>query len=253
MQYSCGYWEHGAKTLAEAQEAKLDLIARKLKLEPGMRVLDVGCGWGGLSKFLAERYKVSVTGITVSVEQAAYAREWLKHSDVSIEVADYRLFDARPFDRIVSVGMFEHVGYKNYRTYMTHMSRLLADDGIFLLHTIGRNEAAYTTDHWIDTYIFPNGVLPSPQQISSSMENIFVLEDWHNFGTHYDTTLMAWYENFKNAWPELKISDKYDERFYRMWEYYLLSCAGAFRARVINLWQLVLTKKGMRGGYESVR
>lgn len=253
MQYSCGYWEKGAKDLNEAQEAKLALIAQKLKLTPGMRVLDIGCGWGGLSKYLAEKHGVSVTGITVSEEQAKLAREWVKGLSVDIQVVDYRLLEDEPFDRIVSVGMFEHVGYKNYRTYMKHAARLLKDDGIFLLHTIGRNDSVHTTDPWIDTYIFPNGMLPSPKQVTEAAEGHFVLEDWHNFGTSYDKTLLGWYENFLAAWPELSKDPTYDERFYRMWVYYLLTCAGAFRSRRINLWQLVLTKKGVLGGYQSVR
>lgn len=253
MQYSCGYWEEGVTNLQEAQEAKLDLIARKLKLKPGMRVLDVGCGWGGLAKYLATHYDVSVCGITVSKEQARLAREWINNPAVEIKVTDYRTLNAKPFDRIVSVGMFEHVGYKNYRIYMQHMCRLLKDDGLFLLHTIGRNVTVYATDPWIHKYIFPNSLLPSPTQVSKSIQKLFILEDWHNFGPDYDKTLIAWYENFNAAWPELRKSEKYDDRFYRMWDFYLRSCAGGFRSRKFNLWQIVLSKGEIRNGYQSIR
>ena len=253
MQYSCGYWTDNVTNLNEAQETKLDLIARKLKLEPGMRVLDVGCGWGGLAKYLAEKHGVSVVGLTISKEQAVYAKEWTKRLPVEIIVADYRTYTTEPFDRIVSVGMFEHVGHKNYRAYMEHMHRLLKDDGIFLLHTIGRSTTTFATDPWIHKYIFPNGMLPSPTQVGEGMEKLFVMEDWHNFGAHYDRTLMAWYQNFESAWTELKGKDRYNDRFYRMWKYYLLSCAGLFRSRDAHLWQIVLTKNGVAGGYQSVR
>lgn len=253
MQYSCGYWKN-AQGLAEAQEAKMELIAQKLKLKAGMRVLDIGCGWGGLSRYLAERYEVEVTGITISKEQAAYAHERTGKLPVTYEIADYREFRAEPFDRIVSVGMFEHVGHKNYRTHLEHMHRLLADTGLFLLHSIGHNKTLYATNPWIDRYIFPNGMLPSAAQISTALENLFVLEDWHNFGAYYDPTLMAWHKNFQRAWPELQANHHYDERFHRMWEYYLLSCAGGFRSRkTTQLWQLVLAKPGVSGGYLSVR
>ena len=254
MQYSCGYWTDGVTNLDEAQEAKLDLIARKLKLEPGMRVLDVGCGWGGLAKYLAEKHGVSVVGLTISKEQATYAKEWTKGLPVEIIIADYRTYVTEPFDRIVSVGMFEHVGYKNYRTYMEHMHRLLKDDGIFLLHTIGGNITHSAGDPWSDRYIFPNGMLPSPTQMGSALEKLFIIEDWHNFGAYYDHTLMAWCKNFESAWAELKGKARYDDRFYRMWKYYLLSFAGAFRARnKTELWQIALTKNGVPGGYKSVR
>lgn len=245
MNYSCGYW-YKAATLDEAQEDKLDLICRKIGPAPGMRVLDIGCGWGGFARYAAETYGVEVVGITVSREQVRLARERCRGLPVSIELMDYRKLEGT-FDRIVSVGMFEHVGERNYQAYMKVIHRCLALDGLFLLHTIGSNSTVYDTDPWINKYIFPNSMLPSAKQITTSTEGSFVLEDWHSFGHDYDRTLMAWYRNFTGNWDRIK--DLYDERFYRMWSYYLLSCAGSFRARRNQLWQIVFSKKGLRGGY----
>lgn len=245
MNYSCGYW-HKAATLDEAQEDKLDLICRKIGPAPGMRVLDIGCGWGGFARYAAETYGVEVVGITVSGEQVRLARERCRGLPVRIELMDYRKLEGT-FDRIVSVGMFEHVGERNYQAYMKVIQRCLAPDGLFLLHTIGSNSTVYDTDPWINKYIFPNSMLPSAKQITTATEGSFVLEDWHSFGHDYDMTLMAWYQNFTGNWDRIK--DLYDERFYRMWSYYLLSCAGSFRARRNQLWQIVFSKKGLRGGY----
>jgi cyclopropane-fatty-acyl-phospholipid synthase len=249
LTYTCGYWKD-ATNLDEAQDAKLDLICRKLGLKSGDRVLDIGCGWGSFAKFAAEKYGAHVVGITISKEQAKLAQELCKDLPVEIRVCDYRDMNEQ-FDHVVSIGMFEHVGYKNFNTYMKVAAKCLKDDGLFLLHTIGRNDTGFHTNPWIEKYIFPNGLLPSIKQIGSAIENVFVMEDWHSFGPYYDTTLMAWNENFEKAWPELK--GAYEERFKRMWNYYLLSCAGAFRARDVQLWQVVLSKKGVEGGYTSVR
>jgi len=257
MVYSCGYWKE-AQNLDEAQEAKLDLICRKLNLQPGMKVLDVGCGWGSFCRYAAEKYGVNVIGITVSKEQAELAKKNCKGLKVEIKLQDYRELNAEAipgagnlFDRVVSVGMFEHVGYKNYRIFMKTIHRLLKEDGLFLLHTIGGNKSTITTDPWTHKYIFPNSMLPSIKQIGASIEQLFVMEDWHNFGHDYDKTLMAWFENFDHAWDELK--PDYDERFYRMWKYYLLSCAGSFRAGKNQLWQIVLSKNGLPNGYQTIR
>ncbi len=249
MAYTCGYWKD-ASNLDAAQGAKLDLVCRKIGLQTGMTVLDIGCGWGSFCKFAAERYGAKVTGITVSKEQAVLARERCVGLPVEIRLEDYRDTKGR-FDRVISLGMFEHVGYKNYRTYMEVVARVLKDDGIFLLHTIGGNTSVRNTDPWIDKYIFPGSMLPSAAQIAKAAEGIFVMEDWHNFGADYDKTLMAWFRNFDVHWPELR--EKYGERFYRMWKFYLLSCAGSFRARKNQLWQIVFLKNGVAGGYESVR
>jgi len=249
MIYSSAYWAD-ARTLDEAQEAKLDLVCRKLGLEPGMRVLDIGCGWGGTAQFAAERYEVSVVGITVSEAQAGYARELCRNLDVEIRLEDYRRL-VGTFDRVLSLGMFEHVGYKNYDRFMQIVRRLLSDDGLFLLHTIGSTRSLRRTDPWTDRYIFPGSMLPSVAQIGRAIERKFVLEDWHSFGADYDTTLMHWHRNIEEHWAEL--ADSYDERFHRMWRYFLLSSAGGFRARQSQVWQIVLAPRGVPGGYCAPR
>ncbi len=240
LNYTCGYWKN-AKNLDEAQEAKLELVCKKIGLQPGMTVLELGCGWGSFAKYAAEKYGVEVTGVTVSEEQVKLGRERCKGLPVKIELADYRTVTGQ-YDRVISIGIMEHVGYKNYRTYMEVVDRTLKDDGIAFIHTIGSNSSVTTANAWTTKYIFPNGMLPSIAQLGRAMEGLFVMEDWHNFGPDYDKTLMAWYANFEAAWPELK--DKYGERFYRMWRYYLLSSAGGFRARQTQLWQIVMTKLG---------
>lgn len=249
MLYSCAYWKD-ADTLDKAQENKCELICKKLYLQPGMKILDIGCGWGGFALYAAKNYGVEVVGITVSQEQADYAREITKGYPVTIVLQDYRDIEGS-FDRIVSIGMFEHVGCKNYKTFMNSAHKLLKDGGLLLLHTIGSNSSQTHGDPWINKYIFTNGMLPSLEQIARASQGLFVMEDWHNFGADYDKTLMAWYENFQKNWPHLQSS--YNDRFYRMWKYYLLSCAGLFRARAIQLWQIVFSKSGLTGGYVSVR
>ena len=249
MAYSCGYWKT-ADTLDKAQEAKFDLICKKLDFKPGMRVLDIGCGWGGFEKYAATHYGVEVLGLTLSKNQAELAREVCKGLPVEIRVQDYRDVNGT-FDRVIEIGMFEHVGEKNYDTFMKTVHNLLKPGGLFMLHTIGNNISTPITDPWIDKYIFPHSHLPSIAQIGDSIENLFVMEDWHNFGPDYDKTLMAWFQNFNAAWHTLQPT--YGDRFYRMWKYYLLSCAGSFRARHIQLWQVVLSKGGIPGGCCSVR
>jgi len=250
MNYSSAYWKD-ANTLDEAQENKLGLICKKLYLQEGMRVLDIGCGWSAFGKYAAEKYNVETIGITVSKEQVELGKEMCKVLPVEIRLQDYRELNEK-FDRIVSVGMIEHVGYKNYKTYFQVANRCLKDDGLFLLHTIGEVKSVKANDAWTEKYIFPNSMLPSVAQLGKAIEGLFVMEDWHNFGADYDKTLMAWYENFNSNWKKLK--SIYDERFYRMWKYFLLSSAGAFRARGKNqLWQIVLSQKGIVGGYKSIR
>ena len=257
LAYSCGYWKD-AQNLDEAQVGKLDLICRKLDMKPGMTVLDIGCGWGSFCKYAAEKYGVEAVGVTVSKEQVEYANSKVNGLNVRVKLLDYRDMDAntllgrgRKFDRVVSVGMFEHVCYKNYKTFMNTVHSLLKENGLFMLHTIGANKSVVTSDPWSNKYIFPNSHLPSIKQIGGAIENLFVMEDWHNIGVHYDKTLMAWFDNFDSNWELIK--SNYDERFYRMWKYYLLSAAGSFRARNVQLWQIVLSKKGVPHGYPSIR
>jgi cyclopropane-fatty-acyl-phospholipid synthase len=240
LNYTCGYWRD-ATTLDEAQEAKLDLVCKKIGLEPGMRVLELGCGWGSFAKYAAERYGAHVLGVTVSKEQVALGMEMCQGLPVELRLQDYREVEST-YDAVISIGVMEHVGYKNYGTYMQVTDRCLKEGGIAFVHTIGNNRSVTTGDPWTDKYIFPHGMLPSIAQLGAAMEGRFVMEDWHNIGPHYDRTLMAWHANFEAAWPELK--GRYDERFYRMWRYYLLSSAGGFRARHMQLWQIVMTRTG---------
>lgn len=249
LTYTCGYWAD-AKNLNEAQEAKLGLVCRKINLKRGQKILDIGSGWGSFIGYAAEKYGVNAVGVTVSKEQKALADALYKNLPVETRLQDYCDINEK-FDQVVSLGMFEHVGYKNYRTFMKVVYNALKADGLFLLHTIGGNQSTRGIEPWFDKYIFPNGMLPSIKQIGKSIEGLFVMEDWHNFGDDYDKTLMAWYKNFEDSWN--KIKSNYNERFYRMWRYYLLSCAGSFRARKNQLWQIVLSKKGIPGGYQSIR
>jgi cyclopropane-fatty-acyl-phospholipid synthase len=249
MIYSCAYWAD-AKNLDEAQEAKLELICQKLHLRPGMTVLDIGCGWGGFAEYAARKYKVTVTGITPAKEQVILARERTVGLSVDIQQKDYREMSGT-FDRIVSIGMLEHVGPKNYKAFFKHCSEMLTDDGIMLHHTIGNNRSVNSTDPWMDKYIFPGGVIPSLAQISKSIEKQLIIEDLHNFGPDYDKTLLAWHANFVKNYPKLK--DTYDERFYKMWEFYLLSSAALFRARKIQLWQIVMRKPIQPDTYVTTR
>ncbi|WP_243047408.1 cyclopropane fatty acyl phospholipid synthase [Dyella sp. RRB7] len=247
--YSCGYWAQ-ASQLDEAQVAKLDLICRKLRLQPGQRVLDIGCGWGEALKYAAEHYGVEGVGITVSQEQAEFARELCAGLPVEIRLQDYRDLN-EPFDAIFSVGMFEHVGPLNYRTYFEVARRCLREEGLFLLHTIGTNSSPSRPDPWIEKYIFPNSVIPASSQVAEALQGLFVVEDWHNFGADYDLTLTAWRANFDAAWPQLAVD--YDERFRRMWHFYLAVSAAVFRSRRDQLWQLTLSPRGVPGGYRVPR
>ncbi|HEX6735301.1 MAG TPA: cyclopropane fatty acyl phospholipid synthase [Azonexus sp.] len=249
MSYSCAYWAR-ARSLDEAQRHKLDLICRKLELRPGERLLDIGCGWGGLARFAAERYGVEVLGITVSREQQQLALARCAGLPVRIELIDYRDLTGH-FDKVVSVGMFEHVGPRNHARFFAVVHRVLEDEGLLLLQTIGHHVATRQVDPWVNKYVFPNGHLPSAAEIAGVVEGRFLIEDWHNCGPDYDRTLMAWWDNFERAWPALR--GKYGERFFRMWKYYLLSCAGFFRARQGQLWQLVMSKRIRSAVYRSVR
>ncbi len=248
-QYTCGYFED-TDDLNEAQEKKLALICKKLELSAKDKVLDIGCGWGGFMKYAAEKIGCHVTGISISGEQIRYAREFTKNLPVTFRKMDYRELRGK-FDKVLVCGMLEHVGAKNYRRIIEIVHNCMDKSGKFLLHTIGGNTPVTSTDPWISTYIFPNSLLPSISQISKATEGVFVLEDLQNFGAYYDKTLLAWYHNFKKNWDTLKT--RYDNRFFRMWEYYLLSCAGSFRARDNQLWQFVFTPEGQSGGMQYIR
>ncbi len=251
MMYTCAYWQ-GAVTLDEAQTAKLERVCRKLELREGMRVLDIGCGWSGFGYYAARRYGVSVVGLTVSKEQATFGRRICEGLPVEVILQDYRDFHPGPaFDRIVSLGMFEHVCSKNYGEFAAVMRRCLRSDGLALLGTIGSNVSETMGDAWIHRYIFPVGHVPSLAQIGRALEGKFVLEDLENFGASYDPTIVAWYRNFRAAWNQLR--HRYSERFRRMWEYYLLTAAGSFRARNGQVWHFVLSPAGIPGGYHPFR
>ncbi len=252
LTYTCAYWKN-ADNLNQAQLDKLDLSARKLKLQPGQRVLDIGCGWGSMTKYLAENHNVEVVGLTISENQAEYAQEQTPHLPVEIRLQDYREIDEQ-FDRIVSLGMFEHVGPKNYREFFKVVERNLKQEGIFLLHTIGNDNSKNSGEPWINKYIFPNGVIPSQAQIAKAADSLLKLQDVQNFGRDYDKTLTAWNNNFQKAWQESEeLKEKYSRQFKRMWEYYLQSCAGAFRAGSLNLFQNVYSKGDINQVYESER
>ena len=238
MQYSCALFAEG-DDLAGAQRRKLDMICQRLNLQPGQRLLDVGCGWGGLAKYAAERHGCSVVGLTVSKKQQEFAADWCRERKIEILLRDYRAVEGR-FDRAVSVGMIEHVGFKNYRTYFQTIANSLGKNGRFLCQGICNPVSHWQLDPWIRRYIFPNSILPSLARLTKAAEGLFLVEDVFNLGPNYDPTLMAWEENFRRAWPRL--AAKYDERFYRMWRFYLLSCAGAFRARSLQVYSILFVK-----------
>lgn len=255
MAYTCAYW-HNAYSLDEAQWAKYDLICRKLNFRPGEKVLELGCGFGGFAKYAAENYGVSVVSINISTEQMRYAKEICQNLPIQLVECDYRETkrynpDNLKFDKIVTIGLCEHIGYKNYGHFMKIARDNLKKEGLFLLHTIGKNISGPFTDPWIQKYIFPQGMLPTLKVISAASEPYFVTEDVHNIGADYDKTLMAWHENFEKNWSRLSL--QHDERFHRMWRYYLLSCAGGFRSRTMQLYQFVFSPQGALNGYISIR
>jgi cyclopropane-fatty-acyl-phospholipid synthase len=254
-QYTSGYFE-GEEDLNSSQEKALNLICKKICVKPSDNILDIGCGWGGFAKFVAERYGCTVTGISISEEQIVYAIDYCKGLPINIVNCDYRDLSEEftgVFDKVLIRGMIEHVGYKNYRTLMGTVHRCLNDkpESLFLLDTLGGNATRKVCDRWITRYIFPGGMTPSIEMLGKGMGDLFVMEDWHNFSVSYDKTLIAWFENFDRNWGKIKA--KFDNRFYRMFKYYLLSCAGAFRARNLQQWQIVLSKHGVPGGYTSIR
>ncbi len=265
MTYTCGYWKGLARipeNLDRAQEAKLDLVCRKIGLKAGDHVLDIGCGWGSFMIYAAEKYGARCTGVSVSKEQVELGRKRAGNLPIEFKLVDYRELQVPatgPYDHVISLGMFEHVGPKNYRDYMAAAHRVMKEEGLFLLHTIGKNAPDAKKEPFMNKYIFPNAIMPTVAQIGKSVEGLFVMEDWHNFGFDYNTTLAAWRHNFNTHWSQLAEArnseggPRYSERFYRMWNYYLLICMGAIAARRLNLWQIVLSPKGVSGGYISIR
>jgi cyclopropane-fatty-acyl-phospholipid synthase len=241
MVYSCGYWKTGARTLTEAQEAKLDLVCRKLGLEPGMRVLDIGCGWGGFASWAAEKYGCTILGVTLSRDQVALGCQKWRHLPIELRLCDYRDVTGK-FDRVVSIGMMEHVGPKNHGDLIRVIDRSLTGDGVALIHTIVNNRSLRHGTPFVEKYIFPHAVAPSLAQLGLAIEGLLTTEDLHNLATDYDPTLMAWWANFDRTYFE--IAARYDRRFYQMWKFYLLAAAGAARSRDAQLFQLVLTKHG---------
>jgi len=256
MTYTSGYWANAA-TLDEAQEAKLDLLCRKLRLEPGMRVLDIGCGWGNFAHHAASRYGVHVTGITVSKEQAVFAQQRCAELDVDIRVQDYREVDER-FDRVVSIEMIEAVGPKNMAPYYQTIDRCLPEGGLFALQAIAGTTLTRDSDRRLDQYIlwlvkhiFPDGYLPRETQMVARHGTALHVLDWHRFADDYDRTLLAWADNFNAGWP--KIAKKYGERFRRRWHFYLFGCAAAFRAQLVHVYQVVYGKGALAQRYTPVR
>lgn len=250
MTGSCGYWPEGVTNVDQAQEAKLDLVCRKIGLRPGQLVWDIGCGWGAFMGFAAEKYGARCVGVTVSPDQAAYGRERYKDLPIEFRVQDYREFEGKT-DHVVSMGMFEHVGHKNYRTYFEKARSIVKDDGLFMMHSVASQWSTDTIEPWLEKYIFPGGVIPSMAQIGKAIDGLWSVVDVHNIGPHYDKTLVAWYENFDKNWKQDRTPD--EERFYRLWKYYLLCCAGGFRARVLQVWQFVLSPTGVPEGYVFAR
>jgi cyclopropane-fatty-acyl-phospholipid synthase len=250
MTGSCGYWPEGVTNLNQAQEAKLDLVCRKIGVKPGQLVWDIGCGWGAFMGFAAEKYGARCVGVTVSPDQAAYGRERYKDLPIEFRVQDYREFDGKT-DHVVSMGMFEHVGHKNYRAYFEKARQVIKDDGLFMMHSIGSQWSTNTIEPWLEKYIFPGGVIPSMAQIGKAIDGLWSVVDVHNIGPHYDKTLVAWYENFDKKWTRRNSPE--EVRFYRLWKYYLLCCAGGFRSRALQVWQFVLSPTGVPDGYKFAR
>ena len=249
MVYSCALWE-GTDDLQAAQVAKMELICQKLHLQPGMRLLDIGCGWGGFARHAAIHHGATIVGISPAGEQVVEARRRAGDLPVEFHQQDYREVTGT-YDRIVSIGMMEHVGPRNYREFFDRCGDLLTDDGLMLHHTIGSNESTQSVDAWFDRYIFPGGVVPSLHQIAGAAQPRWAIEDVQNLGPDYDRTLRSWHSNIEARWDEVP---DYDERFRRTWRYYLLSSAASFRVRNLQLFQIVFSRTGrVSPVYDGVR
>ena len=242
--YSCAYWKDDTKTLEDAQQNKIDHIVKKLDIKKGQKILEVGCGWGGMAFEIAKKHDCEVTGISLSKNQINYCRNKAKElgldNQVKFELLDYRKVSGQ-FDRIYSVGMFEHVGKKFYNTFFKSMNKSLKEDGIFLLHTIGVVDKPTPPNKFINKYIFPGGTCPSFSQIIEPIEKTgLIVADTETLIRHYDKTLENWLQRFLDK--KNLIKDLFDERFVKMWEYYLASCAAAFRYRDLVVFQLQIVK-----------
>jgi len=250
-QYTCCFFNK-ARTLEEAEIEKLEMVCNKLDLRQGDRVLDIGCGWGGFAKYAAESRGCEVTGISISKEQVHYARDYTAGLPVEIIECDYRdlpqRFEPGHFNKVVIIGMIEHVGYKNYRKIFEIVHRAIRDEGVFLLHTIGNNRVTTVVDPWIEKYIFRNSMAPAMTQLAQSLEGLFTVHDWENYGHYYAPTLAHWQERFEANWPQieaLETTNRFDERFRRMFNYYFLSCKAGFETEHMYLWHLVMSKEGI--------
>jgi cyclopropane-fatty-acyl-phospholipid synthase len=244
-QYSCAYFETPDQSLDDAQLAKKRHLAAKLRLKPNQRVLDIGCGWGGLALYLAELTGVSVTGVTLSQEQFGVANSRAAEKNLAGK-AQFRLQDYRDigekFDRIVSVGMFEHVGVGHYQTFFDKCAEMLKDDGVMVLHSIGRSEGPSVTNPWISKYIFPGGYIPAVSEVMEAIQRSgLLISDLEILRLHYAETLKAWRERFLAHRDE--VERIYDQRFVRMWEFYLASSEMAFREQNMMVMQYQLTKR----------
>ena len=243
-QYSCAYWKDDTKTLEDAQQNKIDHIVKKLDIKKEQKVLEVGCGWGGMVFEIAKQKKCEVTGISLSQNQINYCKNKAKelglNNQVKFELIDYREIKGK-FDRIYSVGMFEHVGKKFYNTFFKSIGQLLKDDGIFLLHTIGVIDQPTPPNKFINKYIFPGGICPTFSQIIKPIEKTgLIVADSETLIRHYDKTLEHWLNRFleqKNL-----VKDLFDEKFVKMWEFYLASCAAAFKHKDLVVFQLQIVK-----------
>ena len=248
MAYTCAYWK-GAETLDEAQRNKYDLVCRKLDLHHGEVVLEHGCGWGGFAKYAAENYGCRVVAVSISEPQIKYVRKLCRDVDVEAHCCDYRddhVYnpEGSKFDKVVSIGMCEHVGPKNYRTWFEIVDRHMKDDGSFLLQAVGSDTSVANNDRFTQKYIFPNCVMPSLKQLTTAAEGLFTVEDVHNFWTSYYYTMREWQRNFTRNWDKIRELDpKFDEQFHRMWNFYNFAGMGAARARQGGLWQIVFSKR----------
>jgi len=245
MSYTCAYWKD-AKTLEEAQTNKFDLVKRKLELKPGMKVADLGMGWGTAAAYMHEHGAAEVTGVSLSEEQVKWARDNLAKPGLTFIWSDYRDHCDNPavagtYDRVYSIGMLEHVGFKNYRSFFDCVKRLLKPDGLALIHAIGEPDVVYASDPFLDKYIFPGAVMVPVSAASAAFEKFFILEDFQNFGFDYSLTLHEWDKRSKLYFKDHP--GVYTEEFQRMWEYYLKMCEALFHLRINQLYQFVLSPR----------